>query len=222
MPAESKIEGRFWCIRDEDDEEIRARLPQHYSTAFILWAHLERLSYRQGTSKVVVRQGLLVHVTGLSKRCVQTRVQDLARIGFLQVTSRRNTEGNLYELLRGIKAKVGCTGQPVAPESATATVSRNGSCLLMLRGTGKFPNLTDEALALAERGYTGLLKKHVCDISERARVCATGTIGDPVAWLRTRLSEFAVNHDREQKELTRKEREYAESLSRFGPSGENM
>lgn len=59
-----------------------------------------------------------------------------------------------------------------------------------LRGTGKFPNLEVEHLALIQQSFPmALLAEHWKAIAEEARALPSNVVGNPFAWLRKRLDE---------------------------------
>lgn len=189
MEKETKGGGYFSVLR-ADDDEIRSSLKGGQQTARLLWFTLERIANERHTNLVSVRLGLLAHLAGISKRCVQERAQDLAALGFLEIRTHRAHEGNMYKLLRGMNS--GVELPTVKPEAIAADQPEKpcARALSILQSTGKFPTLTREALVMVARGYPGILDAHCDDIAERAKVCATNAIGDPVAWLRRRLSEI--------------------------------
>lgn len=176
--------GAGWYpVLRRDDDEIRSRLPKVAASAMLIWHTFERLANERKSSLLVVRCGLLEHLSGCSKRTVRARCLDLERIGFLCIKTSRTHDGNQYALLRGMSATTPASPTPHEGETPATPFDR-------LKSTGKFPNLTREALVLVARGYPGVLDRHADEIAERARSCPTGALGDPVAWLRRRLSEL--------------------------------
>jgi hypothetical protein len=177
----------FFAVLVEDDEALRELLPKHYTECLVLWLHLQRLAFRQQSPAVIARLGLLAYLTGIPKRSLARRLDDLSGIGFLAIESRRCAEGSVYRLLRGRFAQDTERVKEVGPPPVDR---KDAGPLDVLRSTGRFPNLTAEALALLDRRYPGELRRHVEEVAARAASYAGGVIGDPMAWLSKRLREF--------------------------------